>query len=609
MQQSVAKWAKRIIVVLVTFIPSSLGVTFLAVEVSSQPRFCGTCHNMKPYYESWKHSSHRDVPCVECHIPPGIESEIRKKYEALSMVTSYFTGTYGTRPWGDVPDQSCLRSGCHAKRILLGRELYGGVLFDHQPHLTEMRRNKQLRCTSCHSQIVQGKHIAVTSSTCFLCHFKDTRLNHGTARCTLCHTVPEKIITTAGLSFNHGDVKRFGMDCMSCHEGVVRGSGAVPRERCYTCHNQQERLVKYEETEQLHRIHVTEHSVQCLHCHIEIQHKVPAREEAVAAGCESCHSAAAGHSSVRDLYRGIGAKGVTPRPANMYLAGIRCEACHNRHRNGNKVASDVSCMTCHGSGYLVIYRNWRAGLSHRMDGLRAEWQKAKDALAQAGKTIDQVGLADTQANIDLLDQGQPIHNPGYAVDILKKAHQDVTAALENAGLKASTTPPWVEAPYQIECLKCHFGIEYISVSAFGGEFPHQPHVVSARLRCTICHGDMEHHGELRLSADGCNHCHERITKPMSDVTPEQCLACHTADIGKVSEIVKFPHEKHIEAGLDCSLCHAGVTDKPHLEFARSGDALPKLGHEFCGTCHGSDVPAADGSMPEGANCPMCHVGF
>jgi cytochrome c nitrite reductase small subunit len=399
MEEHVARWARRIVVAAVVVLPAIAALLFLAVQVSSQPPVCGTCHNMRPYYESWQHSSHHDVPCVECHIPPGIESEIRKKYEALSMVTSYFTGTYGGKPWGDVTDASCLRSGCHSKRLLLGRELYGGVLFDHQPHLAEMRRDKQLRCTSCHSQIVQGEHIAVTPTTCFLCHFKNVPLNEDTGRCVICHDVPEKTITTRGLSFDHGEVKRVGMDCTHCHEGVVRGGGEVPRERCLTCHNQPARLERYTETGHLHRTHVTERSVECLDCHIEITHGIPAHEESVATACDSCHTSAAGHAAVRDLYRGIGAHGVTPLPAPMYFAGIRCEACHNVPQDGHSAATEVSCMACHGPRYLTIYRSWQAGLSHRMEGVTAELATLEGILESAGKTPEQAGLADAKANL------------------------------------------------------------------------------------------------------------------------------------------------------------------------------------------------------------------
>jgi hypothetical protein len=108
------------------------------------------------------------------------------------------------------------------------------------------------------------------------------------------------------------------------------------------------------------------------------------------------------------------------------------------------------------------------------------------------------------------------------------------------------------------------------------------------------------------SAQACEQCHARITKPMAGLAAEDCLACHTADIGKVSDKVRFPHDKHIESGVECSLCHVGVDEVPHRTFARSATALPKLGHPFCVTCHSNDVPADD-EVPDGAECAKCHV--
>jgi nitrate/TMAO reductase-like tetraheme cytochrome c subunit len=605
--ERILSWVKRAALAVVVLVPAAIAFMFLSFEVSSQPQFCGSCHIMAPYYQSWLTSTHKDFACVECHIPPGITSEFRKKYEALSMVARYFTGTYSTNPWTEVDDQSCLRSGCHTKRVLLGRELYRGVLFDHQPHLAEMRREKQLRCTSCHSQIVQGSHISVTPSTCFLCHFKDTAPNVGTARCTLCHAVPDKMITTAGLAFNHGDVKRFDMDCMACHEGVVKGEGDVLRERCFTCHNEEDRLRRFGETEFLHRMHVTDHKVECLNCHIEIVHQVPAREEALATACERCHSAAAGHSPVRDLYRGIGGKGVAPRPAAMYLAGIRCEACHNAVHGEAGRASEVSCMACHGPKYRAIFQSWQVGVGTRLEGVKAELARARTALDVNGRAEARTRLADAEANVALVEQGHGIHNPAYAVDLLEAAYRTSIETLTAAGKPRPAAPPWLAAPYTAECLRCHVGIEYQSPLFDGREFPHATHVVTARLRCATCHADMKRHGTTTIAAADCQRCHERITKPMAEVPAEECLTCHAADLGRAAAAVRFPHDAHITLGLDCGLCHTGVGDQPHRAFTRTAGAVPQPSHTFCGTCHADHVLGPDGLPPEGADCAKCHV--
>jgi nitrate/TMAO reductase-like tetraheme cytochrome c subunit len=609
MHKRLGRWIKRALIGLIIIIPVAAVVTLLGVEVSSRPQFCASCHVMKPYYDSWRTSSHNGAACVECHIPPGIASEARKKYEALAMVARYFTGTYSTNPWAEVDDRSCLRSGCHEKRLLLSREVYRNVLFDHRPHLTELRRQKRLRCTSCHSQIVQGSHISVTASTCFLCHFKDTQLNQGTGRCTLCHEVPEKMITTAGLAFDHGEVKRFGMNCTLCHEEVVKGNGEVPRERCYTCHNEPARLKRYTEVEFMHRMHVTEHKVECLHCHIEILHAVPEREAVLAAACRSCHSPISGHSVTRDLYRGIGGKDVTPQPAAMYLAGVRCEACHTQPDGEYRRANEVSCMTCHGPTYLTIYRSWLQGLGKRTAGIRAELRQVQEKLAARNGAQPRAFLSNAEANLSLVERGKGVHNPAYALALLDRAHNDIRRALKASGETTLPPRPWHEAPHGQPCLKCHFGIEYLSGPAFGQTFPHMTHTVTARLACTVCHGGLEKHGTLKINAGDCRLCHEKIAQPMVDVASAKCLDCHTANIGPVSEEVNFPHERHIASGLDCVFCHSTVEEKPHRLLVGSADALPPLEHAFCGGCHADDVPAEDGTPPDNANCTKCHVDF
>ena len=53
--------------------------------------------------------------------------------------------------------------------------VFKNVLFSHPRHIEQMRRQKQLRCTTCHSQIVQGAHMTVTDVECFICHFYKTK--------------------------------------------------------------------------------------------------------------------------------------------------------------------------------------------------------------------------------------------------------------------------------------------------------------------------------------------------------------------------------------------------------------------------------------------------
>jgi hypothetical protein len=110
-----------------------------------------------------------------------LEKTLYGKFQASSQAVKYLTKTYGSKPHAEVRDVSCMRSGCHEKRLLEGKVNWTvksvtgqdvTIRFDHRPHLTEERRGQHLRCVSCHSQIVQGQHLVVTLDTCFLCHFK-----------------------------------------------------------------------------------------------------------------------------------------------------------------------------------------------------------------------------------------------------------------------------------------------------------------------------------------------------------------------------------------------------------------------------------------------------
>lgn len=594
-------WRLRLLQVLLIFAPMGAVALFTGVQISSQPGFCGTCHVMRPFYESWKTSTHKDVPCVECHIPPGIAAEFEKKFQALSMVVNYFTGTYGTNPWAEIPDEACLRPGCHDQRLLIGREIFQNVLFDHRPHLGEMRREKRLRCTSCHSQIVQGQHIAVTESTCFLCHFKDTQLNEGPARCTLCHETPDKIITTAGLHFDHGDVKRFDMDCTLCHQTVVKGDGGVPQERCYACHGEPQRLARIGEVEFMHRTHVTDHKVDCLHCHLEIQHRIPKELEAVATRCETCH-VGGGHSPQRDLYVGIGAKDVNPRPAAMYLAGVSCESCHLVTKEGRRIASEVSCMSCHDAKFFKIYQNWQSALNSRWRAIATLLAETKRLLT-GQQTNDQALrlLQRAEENFSFVTQARAIHNPGYASEIFLKVYEDLKQALEAAQIESTIARPWPQAPYETRCTTCHLGTESFSKKVAKYQFNHEPHVVRQKLECTTCHQEANYrqaqHGRLQKN---CTDCHPTAER-MAQLETQDCLRCHAVQPVLRSERVQFPHETHTNFGFACTLCHADVTQIDHLDYPRERKNIRN--HEFCSTCHQQDLP------PESPDCMKCHLGF
>ncbi|HSE93071.1 MAG TPA: NapC/NirT family cytochrome c [Methylomirabilota bacterium] len=251
-------------------------------HVSASPRFCNSCHIMRPYVDAWKASSHAAVACVECHYPPGLRDTLRVKFQAVTQVAKWATGTYSSKPFAEVEDASCLRSGCHARTDLERKgELTSrrGIRFDHARHLTAAM-GRELRCTSCHAQMVVDRHFEVTQSACFTCHFKARRNGRElipVAGCTGCHGVPRGDIVVGSVRFNHDEVAQRGVACQSCHLSVVEGRGDAPRERCMGCHNQREVIAKYDDARLVHAAHVSARSIECTRCHSEIKHRLPPR--------------------------------------------------------------------------------------------------------------------------------------------------------------------------------------------------------------------------------------------------------------------------------------------------------------------------------------------
>jgi nitrate/TMAO reductase-like tetraheme cytochrome c subunit len=552
----------------------ALGLVALAisVEVSSTPSFCGSCHVMTPYFESWKTSTHAEVPCVDCHIPPGVTAEFRKKYEAMSMVTRYFTGTYSTNPWAEVDDQSCLR--CHEKRLLVAEELFEGILFDHAPHLTQLRRGKRLRCTSCHSQIVQGSHISVTTSTCILCHFKGERLGTGTSRCTLCHEVPTTVVEHATFRFDHSDVIRFDMDCEGCHGTSVRGEGNVPPERCLTCHNEPDRLSELENVELLHQMHVTDHKVECTNCHLEIEHGIQTDIETLSSDCRSCHHG--GHSPQQQLYAGIGGRGgIDPMPSAMYLAGIRCEGCHidlPGHEGQIPKASDIACMSCHGPKYRDFYFQWKASVDQRTRAVGQMLRQSEPLFQRASPQAYQ----DALHNFHLVEEGHGVHNVAFtfrlldrAVDLLNDARSDRNAP--------ALSKPWPDLPYDSACFGCHEGVESRAARVFDRRFDHSRHVIDSGIACESCHlthEDRTGAEHLRFGAEGCSSCHHPDEGAQAQA---ECQSCHETVFSRsfTTDLGDFPHQLHVEdMEMDCLTCHEQTAE---AGFVRSA--------EVCMDCH------------------------
>jgi hypothetical protein len=566
------------------------------VEYSAQPSFCKHCHNMVPYYESWKTSSHKDVKCILCHYAPGIKAEAMGKLQAANQVVKYITKQYGMKPWAEIDDAACLRSGCHVEAKLSAEVDFKGVRFSHADHLGELRRGKQLRCTSCHSQIVQGAHVAVTEETCFLCHFKERRTAEPVAGCIGCHPAPPRVERPDGVVVDHPQFVQDLVSCLSCHAQVVRGTGDVDQSRCFHCHNEPARLQEYTNSALLHRKHIAEHKVECTQCHAPIQHRMEAPAAIPAAGpsldCGSCHQGV--HVAQQRLLAGVGGHGTEDLPSAMYLARVSCKSCHelNRQTRGHEnvqAAGEASCMACHGTRYANILPTWQREMTQRLERVERVVHGAEgvrgSASAGARRAVDSLlGLA--RANVELVRVGRGAHNVGYADRLLRAAVALTRRAVAAGGLPYDVGGVDLGPPLDRNaCLQCHLGVERQTGTFEGARFPHERHVVNGGLGCAACHTPLEDHGKITLgSTADCQGCHHRGAEPST------CGRCHAGANGVPAGVIPLPagdfaHAVHVGIGLPCATCH----QSPTMSAANL----------TCDNCHGAH------HLP-GATCLACH---
>lgn len=564
-----ASRGKKILMILLIALPSFLVIFAVAAELTSRPSFCRTCHYMEPYYQSWKESTHSDVTCVKCHFPPGIAGTIRGKIEGLVQVVNYMTSSYVRRkPWAEIDNASCLQSGCHDERLLKGKVNFKNVVFDHKEHTDVLRRGKKLRCTSCHSQIVQGDHMVVTETTCYLCHFKKSpniseELYGKLSDCKTCHhweQVPK--FAMSSFSYDHERVVKENLSCNQCHPNTIVGDGFVPKENCYNCHFDNERLSKYNEVEHLHNMHVFENKIECIQCHLQIQHKVQKLTTAEDLKCGSCHTST--HKEQFVLFTGKSLPGIEGIPDDMFKAGISCASCHIYHQQQKGIAKvNISnanaCETCHGKGYARLMKMWDDASKRKMNDFQKALDDVTNLAMRSGTSRNEANdiLNRVRSNFQAVRIGNPLHNIKYSDHIINSSYQSLAEVIKMTNIKYSLPKIVSIVNLPGDCKNCHSGIEQLE-KPFGNKiFSHKTHIEKQAGDCSKCHSNQRVHGELIIKAEGCNSCHHQKAKE------DNCVDCH----GNSAEIYTGTFAGAKKPGLmfagdvSCADCHINKNKK------------------------------------------------
>lgn len=201
-----------------------------AVPLTNHPEFCASCHNIRPSYESWIASTHKEVSCVECHVRPGVKGWLHDKaWAGTKDVAIYLFGspTDAHNLQADVASDVCL--SCHRSILRVSevatRDLPPpvkdvGLIMSHRKHMEAFGKRAQGEgCTTCHSQMVHGQpikgypiviprgHVSADSKPHYPDHPEGSKMRAAAMR-----------------------------DCFRCHDGKTEYEGKALSKRCETCH-------------------------------------------------------------------------------------------------------------------------------------------------------------------------------------------------------------------------------------------------------------------------------------------------------------------------------------------------------------------------------------
>lgn len=134
-------------------------------------------------------------------------------------------------------------------------------------------------------------------------------------------------------------------------------------------------------------------------------------------------------------------------------------------------------------------------------------------------------------------------------------------------------------------------------------FPHPMHVTTLKMNCLYCHFSANKSPDPGMPAmSTCMGCHTvaGVAKPeiqklagyWNRKQPVPWVRIH-----QLPKYVKFPHMRHVGAGVSCQTCHGAIQDMPQVSQAQS------LGMGWCVSCH---IGQSNPPFRARYDCATCH---
>ena len=285
-------------------------------QYHEQPQFCGTCHIMDPYLESWQGSDYgaaahaaEDVACLDCHEPT-----LQQQMDELVMyVQGDFTVPLEEREFGVEFCFDCHEANEHTGYEEVIQRTEGLEINPHASHLGEMECHtchkmhgpSEDYCAQCHDPVATG-----AGWTTEVTRTVEVDLWAPDMDCSVCHVMDtyfESLQDSNLLAYAHAEE---GLACRDCHEveaveqvheeavpgARIRGK-TVEMEFCFDCHLANEhtsyeqvigRTEEYTVDDEMINPHdphagLEESPLDCRFCHQ--MHK----QSPLINGCYSCH--------------------------------------------------------------------------------------------------------------------------------------------------------------------------------------------------------------------------------------------------------------------------------------------------------------------------------
>lgn len=302
------------ILILISF--SIIGIVS-AMDVTSFPSVCGSCHEMKPEHVTWQASAHSQIACTNCHIEPGVIHLVQNKVQALNHVYGHLRKNYYLPVQMKKTISNAVCENCHTEARKITPS--GDIKIPHEKHLA-----RGIACIKCHAGVAHGT-IAERQVTI------DGNFARWTPVLGRQNMVPQYRVISMNICIDCHKENKAPLNCETCHKKIVKPSSHLSSpwmqeglhgqealkdvNQCNKCHSNTKSYTGVHESDPV--VDYTRSNTYCLDCHLKKpdshnqnwawQHGARARndqrgclichqqgkakktDQATATTCESCH--------------------------------------------------------------------------------------------------------------------------------------------------------------------------------------------------------------------------------------------------------------------------------------------------------------------------------